>query len=390
MLQGPITPGLPLSDITTLSYETYQAQAGPQAISLQLSIDLNVGDTNSASPAYQGRLVYEPYLDSGNIVTSGTWQTWNPFTSAGWWFSRSATSTFATAASPKTLAAIIAEYPNIRISPLYGGLMELKAGSGWTNFIGYVDDLQFGTASGTTIYNFEPNSSGTQIQGNLEPVTATPTIYTPIYTNQTSISGTAVAGSSVVLTINSTPLTAVTADPSGFWIVNGLTLTSDAGDTVSATALATGDTISAAATTTVTATPSVVLNAPPGFSLTNASTPGEFTLGTNTGHSTGGSVVSTNDTWTLTVQDQNQGTFTGHMVSGASDLSTPIEVDVTSSLSGGSTISNYQNLLSTLTNYGEANGTFTIPLYASQTVMGTDTPGIYGITLAYTIAPGEY
>ncbi|SPF43466.1 conserved exported hypothetical protein [Candidatus Desulfosporosinus infrequens] len=84
--------------------------------------------------------------------------------------------------------------------------------------------------------------------------TATPTITGTPTAGDTSVSGTAVAEASVVLTMGGTAQPAVTADASGNWTVTGLTLVS--GNTISVTALATGDTISNAATVTVQASSS--------------------------------------------------------------------------------------------------------------------------------------
>jgi hypothetical protein len=82
-------------------------------------------------------------------------------------------------------------------------------------------------------------------------VTQTPTITTtPIYGGvTTSVSGTAVANASIVLSINGTAQPAVTAN-GGNWTVSGLTLTS--GDTISVTAQAPDEAISQPATANVT------------------------------------------------------------------------------------------------------------------------------------------
>ena len=64
------------------------------------------------------------------------------------------------------------------------------------------------------------------------------------------MSGTAVAGASVVLSVNGTAKTAVTADATtGVWTVSGLTLAQ--GNTLSVTAILAPDTISTPAIATV-------------------------------------------------------------------------------------------------------------------------------------------
>jgi hypothetical protein len=85
----------------------------------------------------------------------------------------------------------------------------------------------------------------------VQPQTATPTIKTPVYTTAISVSGTAADGASVILTVGGVTQPAVTADPAtGAWAVSVSGLTN--GETLSATAQVTGDTVSKAATATVT------------------------------------------------------------------------------------------------------------------------------------------
>ncbi len=79
--------------------------------------------------------------------------------------------------------------------------------------------------------------------------TATPTINGPIDAVDTSISGTAVPGATVVLSVNGTAQPSVTADGSGDWTVRGLTLAGN--DAITVTAQASGESVSAPATATV-------------------------------------------------------------------------------------------------------------------------------------------
>jgi hypothetical protein len=116
---------------------------------------------------------------------------------------------------------------------------------------------------------------------------------------------------------------------------------------------------------------------------------GIFSITTNKGTASEGSII-TNTTWTLTVTDTKTN-HNGYMtVNGADDadavkLTSPIEVGMTEASCG--TISDYQSELESIEAYGES-GTFIIPLYASQEVTQTDTPGPYSITLTYTVTPG--
>ena len=90
--------------------------------------------------------------------------------------------------------------------------------------------------------------------------TPTPTIATnPVYAGATSVSGTATAGASIVLSVNGTAQPAVTAN-GGNWTVSGLTLNTS--DTISVTAQVTGDAVSLPATAIVQApSPPTVVSA---------------------------------------------------------------------------------------------------------------------------------
>jgi hypothetical protein len=125
---------------------------------------------------------------------------------------------------------------------------------------------------------------------------------------------------------------------------------------------------------------SVVLTAPSAFTWSDS-----FGVGANTGSATTGSVVSSGATagWTLSVADHNAGAGTGHMMTGTTPLAAAIQVGMSS---GSGTIEEYQTALQNATGYSQANGTFNIPLYASQTVATTDAPGAYSITLDYTLS----
>jgi len=117
-------------------------------------------------------------------------------------------------------------------------------------------------------------------------------------------------------------------------------------------------------------------------------TAGTFSEGINTGFSaTAGSVVTNGVGWTLAVSDTKTNTK-GHMTIGGTDagapLATAIQVGMTSDTL--TTIPSYQGQLVAAAGYGDT-GTFSIPLYASQTVVGTDAAGSYQITLTYTATP---
>ncbi|TGE40182.1 cell wall-binding protein [Desulfosporosinus fructosivorans] len=110
--------------------------------------------------------------------------------------------------------------------------------------------------------NWSSSGSFTIVINTTAPVqTATPTITGTPTAGATSVSGTAVAGASVVLSVNGTAKPAVTADGSGNWTISGLTLAT--GDAISVTAQSTGETVSNAATATVAAAPVPVQTATP-------------------------------------------------------------------------------------------------------------------------------
>jgi hypothetical protein len=83
--------------------------------------------------------------------------------------------------------------------------------------------------------------------------TATPTITTPIYATNTSVSGTSADNASISLAVNSGTVQVAIAYPDGSWTVTGLTLAEN--DTISVTATASGNKVSQTATATVGAMP---------------------------------------------------------------------------------------------------------------------------------------
>jgi hypothetical protein len=87
--------------------------------------------------------------------------------------------------------------------------------------------------------------------------TATPTITTPIYATNTSVSGTSADNATIALTVNGGTVQIARAYPSGSWTVTGLTLAEN--DTISVTAQVTGNPVSQAAIATVDATPATPL-----------------------------------------------------------------------------------------------------------------------------------
>jgi hypothetical protein len=150
--------GLPLSQLTTLTYSTYVEQfgSGDQAPYINLLVDQ---DGNPATTTDQDQLFFEPVYQTGTYggatvpnqgnVVLNTWQTWDA-DSGGWW----ALSDGTFGPPLITLQSYLAEYPNAIVRDTTSGSIRLVAGCGgaaWANFIGNADNV---TINGTT-YNFE-------------------------------------------------------------------------------------------------------------------------------------------------------------------------------------------------------------------------------------------
>jgi hypothetical protein len=141
MLATPAYAGTKLSDITDLSYSSYQT--GPTlAIALQF-------DVNLTGSGYEGRLVFEPYQNGHATVGSG-WRSWSPLD--GIWWSTHNVGGLCPMSSPCTWANVLSYWPDASIA----GNTLFKAGSGWTSFDGNVDAFTIGVNYVNTTYDFEP------------------------------------------------------------------------------------------------------------------------------------------------------------------------------------------------------------------------------------------
>jgi hypothetical protein len=143
--------GTRLADINKLSYATYAHGTGTVfGPSLQFDVDYDLTTTDTA---YQGRLVYEPYVNGTPVPE--TWQTWD--TLAGKWWASKTTSAGSNGACPQsapcTKAELLAAFPNMGISNT-GGLLA-KVGGQNTAFTGNVDAIKVGVGNNVTTYNFE-------------------------------------------------------------------------------------------------------------------------------------------------------------------------------------------------------------------------------------------
>jgi hypothetical protein len=172
-------PGVKLADITDLSYSTYQQTGTPLLeITLQFNIDADITDANNA---FQGRLVYEPYLSSPNALLTGVWQTWAPMTGE-WWASPNAASPIDEAcpqSNPCTWAELITAFPNIGIHPTLGAYI-LRAGGPWGGgFTGNTDAFTIGFGGNTTTYNFDQDEPDTDLDGVIDTEDNCPLISNP-------------------------------------------------------------------------------------------------------------------------------------------------------------------------------------------------------------------
>ncbi len=152
--------GTRMDDISTLQYRSYQDNNANTVIAISLQFDIDY-DLNDANTAFNGRLVFEPYLTG--TVQQNVWQTWDA--RAGNWYGSSATAVVngvsvsnpCQPATPCTWAQVLTLYPNagVRNTPTSGVLF--KAGGPWSpGFDGNVDGFKIGIGSFSTTYDFEP------------------------------------------------------------------------------------------------------------------------------------------------------------------------------------------------------------------------------------------
>lgn len=149
-LASPELNGVRLVDLNTLDYCTRLVEGNrPDAVMLQLSVDVDVTDTDYA---WQGRLVYVP-AHNGAVV-QGEWQCWRTL-GGKWWATSGALAELAPADSPQPLGVLIARYPNLGLHPDVSPIV-LKAGDGWNPFVGEAGPVMVGSGGARTIYAFGP------------------------------------------------------------------------------------------------------------------------------------------------------------------------------------------------------------------------------------------
>ncbi len=149
--------GTPLADITELGFSTYNPSAGNGG-SANRSGYLNFNVDFDGSDTWQKRLVFLP-SDNGTIQQN-TWQQWDAIQggSALWRYSGATwPGTSTSGSTARTWSEILTSYPDVRIR-VNDAWLGVRVGEPYAD--GYtenIDGFVFGTASGTTVYDFEPD-----------------------------------------------------------------------------------------------------------------------------------------------------------------------------------------------------------------------------------------
>lgn len=153
--------GTRLDQISELRYSTYKNTNPDQAIDIGLQFDIDY-DSTDANTAYQGRLVFEPYL-TGIVPRQNVWQTWHAL-AGKWWASRSGangSNGVCPQSAPCTWPQVLAAFPNASIHANYGlpGALLFRAGGPWANgYDGNVDAFTIGVGTTFTNFDFEPDT----------------------------------------------------------------------------------------------------------------------------------------------------------------------------------------------------------------------------------------
>lgn len=148
--------GTPLANITELKFSTYNPSAGNGGSAnrsgyLNFNVDFNGTDT------WQRRLVFVP--SANGTVVQNSWQEWDAIQggNAKWSYSGATWPVSGElGTTTKTWTQILSQYPGVRIR-LTDSWLGMRVGEPYAD--GYtenIDSFKFGTASGTTTFDFEP------------------------------------------------------------------------------------------------------------------------------------------------------------------------------------------------------------------------------------------
>ena len=148
--------GTPLASIKILKFRTYNPSAGNGGSS-QRSAYLHFNVDFNGSDRWQRRLVFVP--SQNGTVLQDTWKEWDAIKggNAMWSYSGHIWPGGSTPGTTlKSWAQILVAYPHIRIL-VTDGHLSLRVGEPYPD--GYtenIDSFTFGTATGTTVFDFEP------------------------------------------------------------------------------------------------------------------------------------------------------------------------------------------------------------------------------------------
>lgn len=157
--------GIKLADITSLQFSTYNPSAGnggsvSRTGYLQFNVDFDGTDT------WQKRLLFEP--TANGTVQQDTWQEWDAYNggNARWTWSGLSSHGGSASAWPdgntnefRTWNELVSAFPNIAIRQTDSWL-GIRVGSPYpSGYTENLDSLVFGTAGGTTTFDFEPGAA---------------------------------------------------------------------------------------------------------------------------------------------------------------------------------------------------------------------------------------
>lgn len=154
--------GTRMDDLLGILYGSYQDNNSNTVVAPSFQFDIDY-DLNDAATAYQGRLVFEPYLSPAQgAVQQNVWQTWDA--RAGNWYGTRTTVTVGNVsvaqpcqpASPCTWQQVLAVFPDAGVRNNPASAILFKVGGPWApGFDGNVDALNLRHNGSLIQYNFE-------------------------------------------------------------------------------------------------------------------------------------------------------------------------------------------------------------------------------------------
>ncbi|HEV7646048.1 MAG TPA: cohesin domain-containing protein [Pyrinomonadaceae bacterium] len=189
--------GTPLDAITTMKFSTYNPSAGNGGSAnrsgyLHFNVDFNGSDS------FQRRLVFVP--SNNGAILQNTWQEWDTINGGAALWLYSGTTWPAgvggggePGTTTKTWNQILTQYPGVRMR-LTDSFLGIRVGEPYAD--GYTEDIdafKFGTAAGTTTFDFDPATTVT-----VTP-TGAPNPFDNDYTRINNAVQAAPAGSTVLL-----------------------------------------------------------------------------------------------------------------------------------------------------------------------------------------------